>query len=71
MAIWFHSAVLATTLVATAAIGFAGAAVYADRGELVVKSDRLSLDAVEGRFFTVENRSHGVSTLVRMPVRTE
>ncbi len=71
MAIWFHTAVLATTLAATAAIGLAAAAVYANPVEVSVKADRLPLDATEGRFITVENRSSGVSTLVKMPVRIE
>ncbi len=69
MAIWFHTAVLTTTLVATAAIGFAGAAVVSDRTELSAKSDRLSTDApLAGKFVTVENRSAGVSVLTRIPV---
>jgi len=71
MAIRFHSAVLATTLAATAAIGFAAAAVYTDHTEVSIKSDRLPLDLADGRFITVENRSDGVSTLVKTPVRIE
>ncbi len=77
MAIWFHSAVLATTLAASAAIGIAGAAVYSDHTDISGKSDRLPIAArcdgacaplpADG-FITVEARADGVSVLTRVRV---
>ncbi len=43
MTIWFHTTVLATTLAATAAIGFAGAAVYSNSEHVGSKGDRLQI----------------------------
>ena len=83
MAIWFHSAVLATTLAATAAIGLSGATLYVDTKE-VSKADRLPFGAScdvaaagnvicpapvnVAQYATIEDRSAGVSTLTRVPL---
>ncbi|MEO8668823.1 MAG: hypothetical protein ABI399_09920 [Bauldia sp.] len=69
MTSWIHSAVLATSLAATVAIGFASAAIYAEAPSApAVKSDRLPVVADSGSFLTIETRKDGVSVLSRVPV---
>lgn len=67
----FHSTVLATTAVATLAVGIASAAIIT-RGDDVAapKADRLpvAVSADGSSYVTVETRSDGVSVLKRLPV---
>jgi hypothetical protein len=67
---WIHSAVLATSLAATAAIGLASAAIYADATQsAAAKADRLPVVAsTDGAYLTIETRKDGVSVLSRIPV---
>jgi hypothetical protein len=69
MTAWFHSAILATSLAAVAAVGIASAAIYADaRVETAQKADRLPVVADAGAYVTVETRQDGVSILSRIPI---
>jgi len=62
-----HSAVLATSLVATAAIGLASAAIYTGANPTAVKADRLPVVAdASGNYYTIETRTDGVSVLSRV-----
>jgi hypothetical protein len=67
---WIHSAVLATSLAATAAIGIASAAIYVDQpAQPVAKADRLPVMAeANGTYLTIETRKDGVSVLSRVQV---
>jgi hypothetical protein len=81
MTIRLHSAVLATILAATGAVGIAGATVVQSADFLTApKEDRLDVgcdvaSAAGGDFctpanasyVTVEERGEGVSTLIRVP----
>jgi hypothetical protein len=61
-----HSAVLASSLVATAAIGLASAAIYTGAANpAAVKADRLPVVA-DGNYYTIETRTDGVSVLSRV-----
>jgi hypothetical protein len=68
MASTFHAAILATVLVATAAVGIAGAALYANGNLAAPKADRLPVLAnVDGdSWVTIETRHDGVSILKRV-----
>lgn len=69
MTSWFHSAVLATTLAAIMAVGFASATIYVDgQNTTAAKSDLLPVVADAGGYITVETRQDGVSILNRIPV---
>jgi len=70
MTLWIHSAVLATSLAATAAIGLASAAIYTDlKPTAAAKADRLPLVADAGTsYLTIETRKDGVSVLSRIPM---
>jgi hypothetical protein len=69
MKLWIHSAVLATTLAATAAVALASAAIYNDVGQPAPKADRLAVVADAGTsYLTIETRQDGVSVLSRVPV---
>jgi hypothetical protein len=63
-----HSAVLATSLVATAAIGLASAAIYTGVASTpAAKADRLPLVADSSdAYYTIETRKDGVSVLSRV-----
>jgi hypothetical protein len=64
----FHSTILATTLAATVAVGFASAAIYVgDRDATAVKADRLPVMADANGYLTIETRRDGVSVLKRVP----
>ena len=63
MAPWFHSLVLATTLVATVAVGVSSAAMILGTDEAAPKGDRLPILADASRYVTVETRADNVSTL--------
>jgi hypothetical protein len=68
MAPWFHTLVLATTLVATAAVGVASASFFLNAGEAAPKGDRLPIVADSSRYMTVETRVDNVSVLNRVKV---
>lgn len=71
MNIWFHSTILATSLVATVAVGLASAAIYTEgNAPIAAKTDRLPVTsaAAPADYVTVETRGHGVSILERVPV---
>lgn len=69
MTTWLHSTILATAVVATAAIGIATAANLMPAGGVAARSDRLSFAAdANTTYRTVETRSNGVSVLTRMPI---
>jgi hypothetical protein len=64
----FHSTILATTLAATVAVGFASAAIYVRHDDVTaVKADRLPVIADASGFLTIETRGDGVSVLKRVP----
>lgn len=69
MTTWFHTTILATSLVATLAVGIAGAAIVSgDDSRAAPKADRLPVASVSGMdFTTVETRADGVSVLSRIP----
>jgi hypothetical protein len=73
MALWLHSAVLAVSIAATAAVGIASAAIIVDRpAPVTTKSDRLPLAKPDlHTYMTVEMRSDGVSVLKRVPIVRE
>jgi hypothetical protein len=67
MASWFHAAVLATGLVATAAVGLASAAMVNNISDAVAtKADRLAAAVNANRYQTVETRSADGSVLARV-----
>jgi hypothetical protein len=67
MTLWIHSAILAATVSAIAAVGIASASF--DSGEpAAVKADRLPLVAAADTYLTIETRRDGVSVLNRIPV---
>jgi hypothetical protein len=72
MTIKLHSTILATSLAATLAVGFASAAIIADRQPVVApKGDRLPIVAMAAPatdYVTVETRHDGVSELKRIPL---
>ena len=70
MTTWFHSTIIATSLAACVAIGFASAAIHTDvADEPAHKSDRLPVVAgADTVYRTVETRMDGVSVLTRLPV---
>jgi len=67
MTTWFHSTIIATSLAACAAVGFASASIYSDtKTNASTKTDRLSIIA-DTSYHTVETRSDGISVLTRIP----
>jgi hypothetical protein len=68
MATWLHTAVLATAIAATAAIGLASAALIVTAQSPSAKADRLAAVAATGAYRTIETRSAGVSVLTRVLV---
>jgi hypothetical protein len=68
MASWFHAAILATGIVATAAVGFASAAILSNINVVAAKGDRLTAVADAGRYQTVETRTDDGSVLARLRV---
>jgi hypothetical protein len=70
MTLWIHSAILAATVSAIAAVGIAGASFDAS-APVAAKADRLPLaSAADETYLTVETRRDGVSVLNRIPVDT-
>ncbi|MEQ9689442.1 MAG: hypothetical protein RLO48_06900 [Bauldia litoralis] len=72
MRIWIHSTIAATSLAATIAVAFAGAAVYdASARTAAAKSDRLDVAeqaTANLRYVTIESRGEQLSVLYRVPV---
>jgi len=68
MAPWFHSAVLAVTLVATVAVGVASASLYLGSSQAAPKADRLPVVADASGYVTIETRGDGVSVLKRIQI---
>jgi hypothetical protein len=71
MTLKLHSTILATSLAATLAVGFASAAIVADHQQVVApKGDRLPMMAAmpAADYVTIETRHNGVSDLQRIPV---
>ena len=68
MKLRIHSAILATTLAATAAVGLASASFIA-APSVAAKADRLPLvAAANASYLTIETRRDGISVLRRIPV---
>ncbi len=67
MTLWIHSAILAATVSAIAAVGIASAS-FDVAEPAAVKADRLPLVASADSYMTVETRRAGVSVLSRIPV---
>ena len=68
MASWFHAAILATGIVATAAVGFASASMLSNVNAVAAKGDRLAAVVDANRYQTVETRTDGISVLTRIQV---
>jgi hypothetical protein len=68
MAPWFHSTVLATTLLATVAVGVASASLFLDGTQSAPKGDRLPIVADAQGYVTIETRGDGVSILKRIQI---
>jgi MFS superfamily sulfate permease-like transporter len=69
MAPWFHSVVLATTLVATVAVGVASASFFIGAQQAAPKGDRLPIVADASRYMTVETRdAANLSVLHRVQI---
>lgn len=70
MSLKFHTTILATSLAATLAVGFASAAMVVDHGSAAApKGDRLPMAATAttgSGYITVETRHDGVSDLQRI-----
>ena len=66
MAPWFHSTILATSIAATVAVGFASASMYVGRNDAAPKADRLPVVADADGYVTIETRHDGVSVLKRV-----
>ena len=71
MTTWFHTAILATSLAGTLAIGLASAAIYEGASTAAApKTDRLPIVAnSHSNYVTVETRGVGVSILNGIPHR--
>lgn len=69
MAPWFHTTILATVLVATAAVGIASATMVMNANEPAPKADRLPVVANADGYVTIETRADGVSILNKIQVR--
>jgi hypothetical protein len=70
MTVWFHSTILATSLLATIAVGVAGASIITDGMEPAApKADRLPVTAAATmEYVTTETRIDGTSILTRTQV---
>jgi hypothetical protein len=70
MTTWFHSTIIATSLAACVAVGFASASIYSGASDQAApKTDRLPIVAdADATYRTVETRMDGVSVLTRLPV---
>lgn len=70
MTLRFHALILMTVIAATAAVGFASAAILTDQPPAATKGDRLPVaqSADAGDYVTIETRGDGVSELKRIPL---
>jgi hypothetical protein len=69
MSLKFHSLILATSVVATLAVGIASAAIIVDGKQAAPKGDRLPVvTAAADQYLTIEKRHDGVSVLERVPL---
>lgn len=68
MTSWFHTAILATVIAATAAVGLAAAAIINSNNGAAPKGDRLPIVADAAGYVTIETRHDGVSVLERVEV---
>jgi hypothetical protein len=66
MAPWFHTVVLATTFVATVAVGVSSASFFMGGDQAAPKGDRLPIVADSSRYVTVETRLNNTSVLNRV-----
>jgi len=66
MTLWFHSAILATSIAATVAVGLASATNFSG-ASVAEKADRLPVTVSAVDYTTIETRQDGVSILNRMP----
>ena len=67
MAPWFHTAILATALAATVAVGLASASMYLNTAA-APKADRLPVVADAQGYVTIETRGDGISVLQRVHI---
>ena len=67
MTSWFHTAILATVIAATAAVGLAAAAII-NSDNAAPKADRLPVVADAADYVTIETRHDGISVLQRVEV---
>ncbi|MHA1547834.1 MAG: hypothetical protein ACTSYE_02780 [Alphaproteobacteria bacterium] len=71
MNVWIHSAIVATIVAATVAVGIASASsAFRPHDDInaVAKSDRLPFQLSSQSHVTIETRGERVSMLLRMPV---
>jgi hypothetical protein len=68
MAPWFHTVVLATTFVATVAVGVASASLFLNDNVAAPKGDRFPVVSDSSRYVTVETRLNNTSVLNRVQV---
>jgi len=70
MTSWLHSTIIATSIAACAAVGFASASIYSDGvADTAAKADRLPMVGdTKIDYRTVETRFDGMSVLTRLPV---
>lgn len=81
MAKLFGTTVLAVALIASAAVGLSGAAVFSDHEQASAKADRLAVETrcdvaalaptacpEPARYQVVEEHGNGISIITRMPV---
>ena len=66
MANWVHSTILATTLVATVAVGVASASLFLGVDRAAPRAARLPVIADARAYVTVETRQNGGSILNRI-----
>lgn len=66
MTTWFHTAILATVIAATAAVGIAAAAIITADNGAAPKADRLPVVADASSYVTIETRHDGMSVLKRV-----
>lgn len=69
MSVLFQTAILATGLAATVAIGIASAAIHENASiSVAAKADRLAVATSATVYATVETRGDGISELRRIPI---
>jgi hypothetical protein len=68
MAPWFHSTILATTLLATVAVGVASASLFLGHERAAPKADRLPVFGDTSGYVTLETRGDGVSFMRRVQI---